>query len=252
MFSIDENLFKPFFSSDTMPRKKKTEEKEVKEELKEEKKAKAEEAKEEVKETKKKKSSEELLVSVEDYIKYSAYLGTKVITAHMQKYVYRRRADGLAIFNTNLTDQKLRAAISLLSKYKPEEIVVCCKRRAGWNALETLNKVTGMTVFTKKYPAGMVTNPRLEGFFEPKLMFIVDPWLDKNPLIDAVHINIPIISICDTNNVPSYIDAIIPSNNKSNKSIGLLFWIIAREYCKARDIECKLPSVEEFIGPDVI
>jgi len=250
-----------------MPKKKKTEETEVKQKegnvektvgsSVEEKKVKAVEVKEakkeEVKEAKKeKKSSEDLLVPVDDYIKYSAYLGTKVITAHMHKYVYRRRADGLAIFNTNLTDQKLRSAITLLSKYKPEDIVVCCKRKAGWNALQILNRVTGMTVFTKKYPAGMVTNAKLEGFFEPKLMFIVDPWLDKNPLIDAVHINIPIISVCDTNNVPSYIDAIIPSNNKSNKSIGLLFWIIAREYCKARGIECKLPSIEEFIGPDVI
>ena len=202
-------------------------------------------------ETKKKKTVD-LLIPVEDYIKYSSYLGTKVITAHMQKYVYRRRADGLAIFNTTLTDQKLRAAISLLSQYKPEDIVICCKRRAGWNSLELLSKLTGIRVFTKKYPAGIITNPNLAEFFEPKLMFIIDPWLDKNPLIDAGHINIPVISICDTNNITSYADFIIPANNKSNKSIGLLFWIIAREYCKARGIEVKMPSIEDFIGPDVI
>jgi small subunit ribosomal protein S2 len=254
-----------------MPRKKKEEIKEAKEEkseektqkmtekeLKEKKEKLAERAKElaggmkEEKPEKKKKEPGNLLVPVDDYIQYGSYLGTKVITAQMQNYVYKRRADGLAIFNTDLTDKKLRAAISLLLQYEPKDIIISCKRKAGWNALEVFSKVTGIKVFTKKYPAGIVTNSRLRGFFEPRLMFIVDPWLDKNPMMDAAHINIPIISICDTNNITQHIDAIIPCNNKSNKSIGLIFWIIAREYCKAKGINAELPSVEDFIGPDVI
>ena len=257
-----------------MPRKKKEAKEEIKEakeekaeekiekltekELKEKKEKLAERARElasgmkEEKPEKKKKDSGNLLVPVDDYIQYGCYLGTKVITAQMQGYVYKRRADGLAIFNTDLTDKKLRTAISLLSDYEPKDIIISCKRKAGWNALEVFSKVTGVRVFTKKYPAGITTNPKLAGFFEPSLMFIVDPWLDKNPMRDAVHINLPIISICDTNNIPQYIDAIIPCNNKSNKSIGLIFWIIAREYCKAKGIKAELPSIEEFIGPDVI
>jgi small subunit ribosomal protein S2 len=249
-----------------MPRKKKTEETaEVKEEakiidkeaIKEKLLERAKELGSKIKEEKiekkeEKKDSGNLLVPVDDYIQYGCYLGTKVITAHMQKYVYKRRADGLAIFNTDLTDKKLRSAIALISKYEPKDIVIACKRRAGWNALEVFGKVTGATAFTKKYPSGIMTNVKLAEFFEPKLMFIVDPWLDKNPLMDAIHTNLPVISICDTNNITSNIDSIIPCNNKSNKSIGLVFWIIAREYCKARGIEGNLPSVQEFIGSDVI
>ena len=208
------------------------------------------EKKEEVKE--KKKDAGNLLVPVDDYIQYGCYLGTKVITAQMKDYVYKRRADGLAIFNTEMTDKKLRAAIALLAQYNPQEIVISCKRKAGWNALEFFSKVTGARVFTKKYPAGIMTNVKLREFFEPKLMFIIDPWLDKNPMMDAVHANLPIISICDTNNITSNVDAVIPGNNKSNKSIGLIFWIIAREYCKLKGIEYKLPEIPDFIGPDVI
>ena len=34
------------------------------------------------------------LVPIEDYLKASVHLGTRVITPDMRKYVYRRRADG--------------------------------------------------------------------------------------------------------------------------------------------------------------
>jgi len=210
------------------------------------------EKKEKTAEKKEKKSDPNMLVPVDDYIKYGAYLGTKVITAHMKQYVYRRRADGLAIFNTTLSDQKLKEAITLISKYDPADILICCKRRAGWNALQLLSKITGIKVFTKKYPAGIITNLNLREFFEPRLMFIIDPWLDKNPLKDAVQVNLPIVSICDTNNVTLNISAVIPCNNKSNKSIGLICHTIAKEYCKAKKIEAEIPSVEDFIGPDVI
>src|SRR3989344_8953045 len=44
----------------------------------------------------------ETLVPMEDYLKSSIHLGTRVITPDMRKYVYRRRADGLAVFNTAL------------------------------------------------------------------------------------------------------------------------------------------------------
>ena len=47
-----------------------------------------------------KKEDQTILTPLEDYIKTASYLGTKVITPTMRKYVYRRRLDGLAILNT--------------------------------------------------------------------------------------------------------------------------------------------------------
>jgi len=229
---------------------KKLKEKKQSEELNEEKgKAgektkKSEEAKIESTEVEAEKTT---LVPLEEYIKSSIHLGTKVITSHMRPYVYKRRADGLAIINTNIIDKKLKAAASFLSQFEPEDIVVTCKREAGWLALKSMNKYTGIRVFTKKYPAGIITNPSLPDFFEPKAMMIIDPWLDKNPLLDAMQINIPIIALCDTNNMISYIDLVIACNNKSNKSIGLIFWILAREYCKAKGMQFKA-ELTEFTG----
>ena len=49
-----------------------------------------------------KKDDQTILTPLEDYIKTASYLGTKVITPTMRKYVYRRRLDGLAILNTQI------------------------------------------------------------------------------------------------------------------------------------------------------
>ena len=192
--------------------------------------------------------SENMLVPLEDYVKSGIYLGTKVITTDMLPYVYKRRTDGLAIINTKRTDEKLRNAIEFISKYAPEEIVAVCKREAGWKALQAFGKATGIRVFTKKYPAGIITNSILEEFFEPSLVIVTDPWLDKNPIADSNQINIPIVGICDTNNLTSSIDLVVPGNNKSNKSVGLVYWIMAREYIKNRKLKNSLPELKEFVG----
>ena len=197
-----------------------------------------------------KEKSEELLVPMDDYVKAGISLGTKVITSFMKPYVYRRRPDGLATINTKVIDERLRMAINFLSKYPSKEILVVCKREAGWKAVELFGKITGTRAFTKKYPPGIITNPKLPDFFEPSILFIVDPWLDKNPLKDASKLNIPVISLCDTNNITSFIDLIIPCNNKSNKSIGLVFWILAREYMKNLGIKEKMPALSEFTGEE--
>jgi small subunit ribosomal protein S2 len=41
--------------------------------------------------------------------------------------------------------------------------------------------------------------------------------------------NIPIFALCNSRDVPSNIDFIIPINNKSRKSIALFLWLLARE-----------------------
>src|SRR3989344_1874948 len=81
-----------------------------------------------------KEKQKELIVPLEDYVKAGIHLGTKVISGNMRQFVYRRRADGLAILNTNLIDTKLREAIKVLEAYEPERIMLACKREAGWTA----------------------------------------------------------------------------------------------------------------------
>ena len=205
------------------------------------------EVKKEAREIKISKTDKETLIPLEDYIKCAVHLGTKVITPHMRKYVYKRRADGLAVINTALIDEKLRQAIKFIIKYEPEQIYLSCKREAGWEAAKKFEEATGIKAFTKKYPPGITTNLILEDFFEKELTIICDPWIDKNALNDTIKLKKPVLSLCDTNNFIQHITNIIPCNNKSKKSIGCILYILARGYCKER----KLPfesQLEDFTG----
>ena len=262
-----------------MPRKKKTEEispSEIKEEMKQEKvidekiseeiveEVTASEEDEEGKHKKKKdikKLSEkelkrvmtdtkETIVPLTDYIACSVHLGTKVITPDMRKYVYKRRADGLAVLNTNLIDDKLREAAKFLNNFAANDVFIVCKREAGWPAVEKFSEVTGIKCFCKKYPAGIITNLRLETFFEAKLAIVCDPWVDKNALNDSLKLKLPVMGICDTNNYATGIAQVIPANNKSRKSIGLCLFVLAREYLKeqGKDDEAKKLKLEDFAG----
>jgi small subunit ribosomal protein S2 len=201
-----------------MPRKKKTEsEEEAPEETETKKKAtKAEESEKEdklaklkakakklaeavqtseidVKKVKGEEEKKDTLVPIEDYLKSSIHLGTRAITPDMRPFVYKRRADSLAVFNTTLLDEKIKEGAEYLSKFAPNEIIVVCKREAGHKAAELFAQATGIRVFTKKYPAGILTNSNLDTFLEADLMLICDPWTDKNALNDAKRVKMPVM-----------------------------------------------------------
>ena len=199
-----------------------------------------------------KKEDQTILTSLEDYIKTASYLGTKVITPTMKKYVYRRRLDGLAILNTLLVDKKLSEGINFIKQFKPNDWTLVCKREAGWRGAKMFAELTGVRTFTKKYPSGVLTNTMLDNFIETKMVMICDPWLDKNALADAKNIRIPVAGVCDTNNHTADIDVVMIGNNKSNKSLGLFFWLLSREYMAAHNIDKPVPSLEDFVGEALI
>ena len=209
-------------------------------------KPKTEELKEKVKIKKK-----EMIIPLEEYIKVGIYLGTRVVTPNMRPFVYRRRADGLAILNTDLIDEKIREGIEYLSKFAPEDVVLVCKREAGWKAAKKFGEITGIRVFTKKYPAGILTNKQLPDFFENELTIITDQWIDKNALNDTLRVHKKVLMICDTNNFSKGADQIILGNNKSPKSLGLIFYLLIKGYCKARGIKADIPDLEWWTGEEL-
>jgi small subunit ribosomal protein S2 len=190
------------------------------------------------------KKKSDMLIPLEEYVKAGIYLGTKVVTPSMRPFVYRRRADGLAIFNTDLIDEKLKEGIEYLAKFKPEDVILVCKRQAGWKAAEKFSELTGIRVFTQKYPAGILTNKILPDFFENELTIVTDHWLDKNALNDTLKVHKKVLMICDTNNFAKGANQIIIGNNKSSRSLGLIFYLLTRGYCKARKIKADIPDLD--------
>ncbi len=204
-----------------------------------------------LKEEVKAKKKSNMLIDLEDYVKTGIYLGTRIVTPDMKKYVYRRRADGLAIFNTDLIDEKLKEGIEYLSKFEPQNVILICKRQSGWRAAMKFGEVTGIRVFTKKYPAGVMTNTNLKDFFETELTIISDQWLDKNALKDTLDVKKKVLMICGTNNFSKGANQVIIGNNKSGKSLGLIFYLLARGFLKAKGKDTsELPDMDWWIGDE--
>ena len=203
---------------------------------------------EELKEQVKAKKKIDMLVPLEEYVKSGIYLGTRVVTPNMKPFVYRRRADGLAIFNTDLIDEKLKEGIAYLCKFEAKDIILVCKRQSGWKFAEKFSEITGIRLFAKKYPAGILTNTTLPDFFENELTVVTDSWIDKNALQDTLRVHKKVLMICDTNNFSKGADQIILGNNKSARSLGLIFYLLTRGYCKAKGIDADIPDMEWWTG----
>ncbi|MBI4983479.1 30S ribosomal protein S2 [Candidatus Woesearchaeota archaeon] len=186
---------------------------------------------------------EVLLIDSNEYLKSGIHIGTKFKTKYMENFIYKTRPDGLSVLNLKKIDERIGLAANMLSQYNPEEIIIISRRENGWKALKLLNKLTGIRVITGRYPPGIMTNTNLDTFTEPKIIFVCDPWPDKNAVDDAAITGIPVIALCDTNNQSNRLDLVVPCNNKGKKSVGLVFYLITREYLKKKGI---LASNEEL------
>lgn len=193
-------------------------------------------------------AEQQFLVPLDNYLKVGLHIGTKFRTKYMEQFIYKIRPDGLAVLNVQKIDERIRVGTKFLSQYEPKDILVICRRDNGHKAIDVFSKITGIRVIKGRYPPGALTNPQLDTFIETKLLLVADPWPDKNAVLDAVKIGIPIIALCDTNNEANYIDLVIPCNNKGKKSLGLMFYILTKEYLKNRGLISNDSDMKEQIA----
>ena len=180
------------------------------------------------------KQGSKTTVPVETYLSAGVHIGTKVKTKDMQKYIYKTNPAGLHIIDVQVIDDRLQKAGKLLAKYNPDEILIISRRENGWQPIKAFAKVVGIKYFIGRYPTGVLTNPSLSTFIEPKVVVVTDPWTDKNVVADANSVGIPVIALCDTNNTLQNVDFAIPANNKGAKALALIYWLLAQYYLKER------------------
>ena len=188
-------------------------------------------------------ATDQLLVPQDVYLKAGIHIGTKFRTKYMAPFIYKTRPDGLSVLNLQRIDERIRVAVKFLSNYAPEDILIVSRRENGWKALRALKKLTGIKVFAGRYLPGTLTNPALRNYLEAKILMVTDAWPDRIAIADAIRMCIPVISLCDTNNQTNNIDLVVPCNNKGKKSLGLLFWILTKEYLKVKGV---IKSDSEF------
>ncbi len=190
---------------------------------------------------------QQFLVAQDTYLKAGIHIGTKFKTKYMSKFIYKTRPDGLSVLNLQKIDERIKTAINLLSQFEPEDILVVSRRENAWKSVKTFRKVTGCNFFAGRYPPGVLTNPMLDNFIEPKIVLVTDPWPDRNVVEDSIKIGIPVIALCDTNNQSNNIDLVVPCNNKGKKSLGLFFWILAGGYLAKKGLIKKSEDMKEKI-----
>jgi len=190
---------------------------------------------------------EKFLVPTNEYLKSGIHIGTKFKTRYMEKFIYKTRPDGLSVLNLQKIDERLDIAAKFLAQYNPEDILVVGRRESAWKPIKMFGNVTGAKVFASRYPPGILTNPNLDDYIEVKVLLVIDAGPDKNAVEDAIKVGIPVVAICDTNNQSNDIDLVVPSNNKGKKSLGLFFWILAREYLRNRGVLKKDQDLKEKV-----
>jgi small subunit ribosomal protein SAe len=178
--------------------------------------------------------------------------GGKKVTKQMKKYVYTIRPDGVAIFDVKKMWEKIQVAARMIASVDPDSVISVSAKPAGQRAVYKFGHFTKTQTVTGRWSPGMLTNQTTKKFVEPRLLIVTDPRTDYNAILESSYVNVPVIAICNTDNNLKYVDCAIPCNNRSNKSIAMIWYLLTKAVLEVKnDMEGFEKNPSAFVNIEI-
>ncbi len=178
--------------------------------------------------------AENLLLSLEELLAAGLHIGTRIKTVDMEKYIFRVRPDGLFILNIGDTNEKIRVAAKFMARFEPNRILAVSSRLYGKTPVEKFAELTKTVPIIGRFMPGLISNPLQPHHAEPQVVLVTDPRADFQAIKEATSVGVPVIALCDTDNVFSSVDFVIPVNNKGRRALAVVYWLLARQLLRER------------------
>ena len=177
-------------------------------------------------------------------------VGTLVKTKSMASFISRTRPDGLHIIDVAKTLQRIELAAKFVSNLDLSRIVVYSSREYGKTPVAKFTELTGTIPLTGRFMPGTFTNPLYPKHLDPEAVIVTDPSMDQQAVIEATQVGVPVIAICDTDNLTENVDVVIPANNRGRKALAAVMWLLSRSVLqhsgKLSSDESMSYSIEDF------
>ncbi|NIM44630.1 MAG: 30S ribosomal protein S2 [Nitrososphaeria archaeon] len=197
-----------------------------------------EESDEETEEEVEKKSEtiveEKVDITPELLIKYRVNYGRRTKTTFSEKYIYKSHPRGFFLIDVTKSLERMRVAVKFLGRFPSDRVLICSAREYAEKGIKKMCELIGMVPITGRFLPGTLTNYVLREHREVSLVFVVDHAYDRQIVSEAAKMKIPIVSLCDTNSFPRYVDLTVPANNKGRTSLAVTFWCLTILYLRER------------------
>ncbi|MCL4412985.1 MAG: 30S ribosomal protein S2 [Candidatus Thermoplasmatota archaeon] len=190
----------------------------------------------------------DLLISEEAYRNSAIHIGTKIRSADMKRFTAYVNKEGLNILDIKKIDERIKVAAKFLSKYDPSGIVFVASREYAKKPVKAAAAAISAKALTERFIPGSFTNPDIPLYTEPDVIVVNDPATDSQALREAVANGVPVVALCHTNNSTSFVDLVLPGNNKGRESLALIYYLLTKEILKLKEKDTSQIKQEDFLA----